>query len=107
MTLTSDQIRQALKKNLETPIAMALSGALRDLFGAPSGDGVTEEMIEQIAELQVSLGLKEDGVVGEHTRDALSAQNYLTGVECASIWPDEDTSPSARREHFLAFYRRF
>jgi hypothetical protein len=105
--LTSEQIRQALEKNADLPTAMALSGALRDLLGAPAGGGYTEEMIEQIAELQVSLGIREDGVVGEHTRDALSAQSYLVGVDCASIWPEADSSPLARREHFLALYRRF
>ena len=107
MSLTPGQVENAIRKNAADPLSRELAPTLRALLGAPRGDGYTAEMLQQIAELQVSLGKLEDGVVGPLTRAALSAQGYLAGVDCSALWAPEGASASARREHYLALYRRF
>jgi len=105
MALSAEELAHALDVNGKNPSAIALAPALRALLGEPTGAGYTSGMIPLVAELQESLGVKSDGIVGPFTAGAVSGQGYLSGVPCESLWPAADADGPARRAHFLAFCR--
>jgi hypothetical protein len=87
--------------NAKDPVAVALAPLLRDIFGAPAGEGYTREMLDQVAEYQTSVGLGPDGIVGRNTRLALEKQGYLDASSGAGLWPSDTLDGPAQSEHYV------
>ena len=101
-----ERVRQALIANAVNPAAASLAASLSDLLGAEKPGTYSAAMIPLLIELQVSLGVGRDGIVGENTKKALARQSYLDGVSCDGLWPDVAAPAGVQREHYLSLCRK-
>jgi hypothetical protein len=90
--LTVAQLTHAIDLNNRDPDALAVLPDLAAVFGFHS-PVYTTPIVEHCADLQRSMALSIDGVVGPRTRTKLKAQRYLEGSPLADIWPALSKTP--------------
>jgi len=92
VSLTAQQVTRAIDLNNASVEARALLPDLAAVFGFP-GVEYSVPLVELCADLQRSMGLLADGIVGPRTQAKLAAQRYLEGQPLGDLWPALSRAP--------------
>jgi hypothetical protein len=104
--LSASEVTVAIQKNDASDRARANLPAIAEVFGVAENTGYTPELVERIAEFQVSVGAKRDGIVGANTLSALDRRGWLSGSLKIEVWPAPGSSAEMQRGHYVALARR-
>ena len=90
--LAAPQAIHAIDANNANAEARAILPDLAQVFGLPGID-YTLPLVEAVADLQRSMALLADGIVGPRTRAKLAAQRFLEGSPLGDLWPALSREP--------------
>jgi hypothetical protein len=91
--LSAQQVAKAIDLNNADAAALGILPDLAAVFGFAGIQTYTPALVELCADLQRSMALGVDGVVGPKTRGKLAAQRYLEGKPLGSLWPALSKTP--------------
>ena len=104
--LSPSELTTAIQKNDASDRARANLPAIAEVFGMPPSTSYSAELVELIAEFQVSVGAGRDGVVGARTLTALDTRGWLSGPLKVDVWPDAGASAEAQQQHYFGLARK-
>jgi hypothetical protein len=100
--LTIDLANAAVEKNQFSPDAALLAPSLRKSFGLADGADYSIELVQFVAEVQRSLGLLADGVIGQKTLPLLRASLENDSGPSDGLWPAGGSGDDRVYEHYRA-----
>ena len=104
--LSPSEVTIAIEKNDASDRARANLPSLAEVFGISENTRYVPDLVERIAEFQVSVGAKRDGVVGPNTLTALDKRGWLSGSLKIEVWPDPGANAEAQQKHYFGLARK-
>lgn len=104
--LSPSEVTVAIEKNDASDRARANLPAIAEVFGIAEDTRYVPELVERIAEFQVSVGAKRDGVVGANTLSALDKRGWLSGSLKIEVWPEAGSSAEGQQKHYFGLARK-
>lgn len=104
--LSPSEVTVAIERNDASDRARANLPAIAEVFGIAENTRYVPDLVERIAEFQVSVGAKRDGVVGSSTLSALDQRGWLSGSLKIEVWPEPEASAEAQQKHYFGLARK-
>jgi hypothetical protein len=85
--LDATRVARAIDLNSKNAGAMAMLGDLGEVFGLGRLSAFSQAIVLALSDLQRSMGLSIDGVLGPVTQAKITRQGFLLGEPIGALWP--------------------